>query len=198
MKVFIYLLALFFSNLVFAKTISPYSNTQNLIITKGTIIGVPDGDTLCIKTENNELKKVRMQGTDAPENDQLDGEWSGQQLRQISLNQEVTVYSGREDQYGRLLGYAEITPLIHDECTEQQNDKLQLNEYMLCKGGSWYYVRYENSFTPENKQLWTDANKKAKELKVGIWKSDDSLLIPPWEWRQTHKPEPIPCAEPTH
>lgn len=44
----------------------------NDTVTKGRIVSVPDGDTLCIQV-GKAYKKVRLHGIDAPENDQADG-----------------------------------------------------------------------------------------------------------------------------
>ena len=179
--------------LVFALLMSTGAHAQSLSVTNGQIVSIPDGDTLCIQTDANEFKKVRLHGIDAPENDQEDGEWAGAILREFALNTKVKVVSGPLDPYGRLLGTAEVNSSVTDECSNNKNGATELNEYMLCKGAAWYYKRFENTYSAEEKTRWINAYNKANAASIGIWKQDKSALTPPWNWRKDHQPSPVPC-----
>ena len=178
--------------LVFTLLLSTAVHAGGLSVTNGQIVSIPDGDTLCIQTETNEYKKVRLHGIDAPENDQDDGEWAGSILREFALNTKVKVVSGPLDPYGRLLGTAEVISTVSDECSNNKMGATELNEYMLCKGAAWYYKRFENTYSSEEKTRWIKAFNKAKNASVGIWKQAAGLT-PPWNWRKDHEPTPVPC-----
>lgn len=128
----------------------------------GKVVGVHDGDTLTLRTENKTLK-VRLSGIDTPELGQAFGNNAKQALSALAFGKSVTIKSSGEDRYGRTLGYI---------FTGDQN----INTMMVRMGMAWQYRRYDKTKERE------EAQKYARENKIGLWA--DKNPIPPWEWRQ--------------
>ena len=131
------------------------------------LTGVPrivDGDTLVIGST-----KVRLQGIDAPETDQIclnanGDDWTcGIEVR----NEHVTHVAGREircssngiDAYQRTLG----TCYLDDE---------DLNAWMVQEGWALAYVQYSKAYVHTEEDARTQLR--------GLWQG---AFIAPWDWR---------------
>ena len=62
---------------------------------------VIDGDTIYVLDSNNQRKKVRFWGIDAPELTQRDGAQSGRFLATLIGGQPITIKILETDRYGR-------------------------------------------------------------------------------------------------
>jgi endonuclease YncB( thermonuclease family) len=136
-----------------------------------TISGVPrvvDGDTVQIGET-----KIRLQGMDAPETDQLCLDANGQTWAcGIAARDELIKHSaGREwdcdlagtDRYGRSLG----------SCFVEGED---VNAWMVRQGWALAFVEYSHSY---------DADEvAARQAVVGLWRG---AFIAPWDWRHRNK-----------
>ncbi|MGI9459091.1 MAG: thermonuclease family protein [Pirellulales bacterium] len=69
----------------------------------GKVVGVHDGDTLTLRTEDETLK-VRLSGIDTPELGQPFGNNAKQALSGMAFGKSVTISSTGKDRYGRTLG----------------------------------------------------------------------------------------------
>jgi len=135
---------------------------------------VSDGDTVSVMV-GGRTEKVRLIGIDAPEMAQRPwGKRAKQHLEEIISASSWNVSLERDiverDKYGRLLGYI------------RTSDGRLINE-MLVRDG--YAVLY--TFPPNVKyvDLFTAAQREAREKKLGIW-SRNGLRQNPADFRRQH------------
>jgi micrococcal nuclease len=128
---------------------------------KGSITKVVDGDTYFFQTAN-ETFKVRMFGTDAPENNQPYSKESADFLKNYLNKDAVTKINGT-DRYGRRLGTLFI-------------DGQDINLLSVKNGCAWHFRRYSSD------KQYASAEEYARKNKLGLWKLDNP--VPPWNWRQ--------------
>lgn len=136
----------------------------------GSVVGIHDGDTITLLTEQKSTLKIRLAEIDAPETGQPYGKKSKERLSALIFNKPVKVISTEKDRYGRTIGYVYL-------------DDQDINKEMLQQGAAWVYTKY--SKTPAYKQ----AEKEAKEKAIGIWAPNETQPIPPWDWRRIKKQE---------
>jgi endonuclease YncB( thermonuclease family) len=127
-----------------------------------------DGDSL-----KRDKKRYRLQGIDAPELKQLcwidDQPWScgetaGDYLKSIQGREGLFCIKVDEDRYRR-----DIV-----KCSVQTKDGIKdVGSIMVEEGYALAYRQYSKEYIEEEK--------KAKDMKKGIWKS---RFIYPWEWRR--------------
>ena len=125
---------------------------------------VVDGDTIAIGSV-----RVRLEGIDAPEQDQTCGRaWFGtwkcgheatQHLIRLVRDRTVQCESRGTDAYGRLLGVCVTAGL-------------EINADMVRNGLAWAFVRYS--------QRYVEIEAEARAAKRGIWQG---TAIPAWQWR---------------
>jgi endonuclease YncB( thermonuclease family) len=135
------------------------------------VIGVPrivDGDTVQIGQT-----KIRLNGIDAPETDQLCLDAKGERWTcGITARDELISYSaGRPwtcqitgiDRYGRSLGSCAI-------------DNTDIQDWMVRTGWALSFKRYSHTYDAVETQ--------AKTAKAGLW---SGAFIAPWDWRSRNK-----------
>lgn len=125
-------------------------------VLKGKVVGVSDGDTITILDSAKEQHKIRLTGIDAPEKAQAFGQASKKVLSELVFNKEVEVLWVKHDRYQRILGKV----LLNDKdiCLEQ-----------VKRGMAWHYKKYQHEQSPEDRTKYSDAEKKARDAKVGLW-----------------------------
>jgi micrococcal nuclease len=126
------------------------------------VIGVTDGDTIVVFTENNEQIKIRLEGIDCPESHQDYGEKAKQATVDLCFGKLVKVQKTGQDQYGRMLAYV----YVGDIC---------INKQLLRLGLAWHYKQYN-----KEKDL-SEIESNARAAKVGVWSNPRSIA--PWDWR---------------
>lgn len=139
----------------------------NVAARAADVTGVPrvvDGDTLVIGTT-----KVRLEGIDAPETDQIcldakGGRWScgidaRDRLVAHIAGREIACTANGVDAYNRTLG----------TCRLANED---LNRWMVQEGLALAYVKYSSAYVR--------AEEDAREHQGGVWKG---AFIAPWDWR---------------
>ncbi len=157
MRTIILFFVLFFSGCV----------TQNKKIHTGLIgkvIGVTDGDTFKLLTEDKKQVKIRLYGIDCPEKKQDYGQVAKQKLSELIFNQYVTVEEKDSDRYGRKIA------IVYNESGDC------INEEMLKAGLAWHYKQYDGNAD------WARMEEQAKTAKLGIWSKHDAIA--PWLWRK--------------
>lgn len=127
------------------------------------VVGVTDGDTIVVLTEDKAQVKVRLEGIDCPEKGQPFGDRAKQATAGLCFNKTVRVEKTGLDRYGRTLAFV----YVGDTC---------LNEELLKQGMAWHFKRYNSDSTLANLE------NQARKMKVGLW--SDARAIPPWEWRK--------------
>jgi len=132
----------------------------------GKIVGITDGDTVELLTEDKTLIKVRVANIDCPEYKQPFSARAKQFTSNQVFDKQVELEYLKTDRYGRYI------------CNVIYDDSLNLSKELLKNGMAWHYVRYSN----DDMQLLED---KANKNKVGLWQ--DPNAIPPWEWRSNKR-----------
>ena len=131
----------------------------------GRVVGVTDGDTFTLLTENEKQLKVRVAEIDAPERGQAYGKKSHQALAGLVFKKEVTIDVQVIDKYGRLVG----RPIVGGR---------DISAEMLRLGAAWVYRTYCDD--PKMYEI----EKQAKEQQTGLWGMPEHERVPPWEWRR--------------
>ena len=99
------------------------ANAEMLV---GQVVGVSDGDTITLISEDKSQHKIRLAGIDAPEKAQAFGQASKQSLSEMVFKKEVTVLWTKRDRYQRLVGKVLMNDM--DVCLEQ-----------IKRGMAWHY-----------------------------------------------------------
>jgi endonuclease YncB( thermonuclease family) len=108
-------------------------------------------------------------GIDAPEKKQDFGAASKQALSNYIYQKEVTVEYKKKDRYQRILGKVILNK--QDICLA-----------MISDGMAWHYKDYEKEQSKTDRDLYSQAEVKAREAKRGLWQ--DSKAIKPSEFRR--------------
>jgi micrococcal nuclease len=127
----------------------------------GSIIRVIDGDTYVFQTEEGSFI-VRMQGTDAPENNQPFSKESADFLKEYLNKDAVTKINGT-DRYKRRLG----TLYVNGQ---------DINLLTIKNACAWHFKRYSSD------QQYAEAEEYARKNKIGLWRLPNP--VPPWNWRK--------------
>lgn len=138
----------------------------------GTVVSVADGDTITVLDARRQQHRIRLAGIDAPEKGQPYGQVSKQHLAELIFQQNVTVDWHKRDKYRRIVG--KVLLGNKDVCLEQ-----------LGAGLAWHYKKYESEQSPEDRQVYAEAEASARAGRVGLWR--DKGAIPPWEWRHRER-----------
>lgn len=145
--------------IVFAATIS--------VIT-GKVIGISDGDTIKILTEDKQELRIRLNGIDCPEKKQAFGTKAKEFTSDLVFGKNVKVISRGTDRYGRVLGEVIL------------EDGRSLNKELLKNGYAWWYEQYaKKEIDLKNLQ------EQARRDSIGLWK--DKEAIAPWEFRKASR-----------
>ena len=138
----------------------------------GRVVGVSDGDTITVLVDGHDSVKVRLVGIDAPEKAQPFGAVSKRNLSDHVFGKIVIVETTKKDRYGRVLGRVLVNGT--DVCLEQ-----------IRAGLAWHYKQYANEQPEGLRASYADAERKARQEKVGLWSFPNQ--IPPWEFRHPER-----------
>jgi endonuclease YncB( thermonuclease family) len=122
----------------------------------GTVVGVSDGDTITVLDADKTEHKIRLMGIDAPEKSQAFGSASKQALSNYIYQKEVTVDYKKLDKYKRIVGKVIL-------------DKQDICLAMISDGTAWHYKDYEKEQSKADRDLYSQAELKAREVKIGLW-----------------------------
>lgn len=143
----------------------PPDEPESAGVLTGRVIRVSDGDTLTLKTADDEIK-VRLYGLDAPEMMQARGRESKKFLSRLVRGQEVRVETAGRDQYGRALGRIFVGGRAVDQS-------------LVAAGQAWVYESYCRA--PHCREL-RRLQGEAQAGRLGLWRDKDPR--PPWLWRK--------------
>ena len=135
----------------------------------GTVVGVSDGDTITVLDADKTEHKIRLMGIDAPEKSQAFGSASKQALSNYIYQREVTVEYKKKDRYQRILGKVIL-------------DKQDICLAMISDGMAWHYKDYEKEQSKTDRDLYSQAEIKARSEKIGLWQ--DNKAIEPSAFRR--------------
>ena len=134
----------------------------------GKVVGITDGDTITVLDAGKTEHKVRLMGIDAPEKSQDFGNQSKQALSNYIYQKEVTVEYKKQDRYKRKVGKVILEG--KDICL-----------LMIQDGMAWHYKDYEKEQSKTDRDLYSQAEIKAREAKIGIWQATNPIA--PSEFR---------------
>jgi endonuclease YncB( thermonuclease family) len=138
----------------------------------GRIVGISDGDTVTLLTDEHRQYKVRLSGIDAPEKGQAFGARAKETLSRLVYDREVSVEWTKTDRYGRIVGKIE-------------RDGVDMNLEQLRKGSAWVYTQYLRELSPADRPLYLEAEQEARVRHAGLW--HDAHPEPPWQWRRERR-----------
>ena len=75
----------------------------------------------------------------------------------------------QRDHYGRVLGKILI-------------NGIDVNLEQIRRGMAWHYKAYKYDQSASDRQTYTEAERKARVMRQGLWIDSDPL--PPWVWRK--------------
>lgn len=136
----------------------------------GTVVTVLDGNTLEIRSDDNQKIKVFLYGIDCPELGQAFGDKAKIYLEKILLNQQVTVEFVTKDRIGNQ--YALVTTDMGDD---PRVDLLREGLAWTIEGTKISELEPYRSFAQQKKKgLWTDG----KPTPPWIFRREQSMLKP--------------------
>lgn len=136
---------------------------------QGQVIAVADGDTVTVLDADRQRHKIRLAGIDAPESRQAYGQRARFSLRDLLDGRQVQVSYDKTDRYGRLVGKIEL-------------EGRDINLEQLRRGLAWHYKKYEAEQSPEDRQLYAQAQEQAQAARLGLWRDPGAQA--PWDYRQ--------------
>jgi endonuclease YncB( thermonuclease family) len=128
----------------------------------GKVVGVSDGDTITVLDATKTEHKVRLMGIDAPEKSQDFGSQSKRALSNYIYQQEVTVEYKKVDKYKRKVG--KVIFEGKDICL-----------LMIELGMAWHYKDYEKEQSKTDRDLYSQAELKARSEKRGLWQTGNAI-----------------------
>jgi endonuclease YncB( thermonuclease family) len=131
----------------------------------GKVIGIADGDTFTLLTEQKEQKKIRLAEIDCPESGQPYGKRAKEILSQLIFSKEVRVVQTDLDHYGRIVARVYQGPT-------------DINAEMIRQGAAWVYREYARD------QTLYALEDEAKAAQTGLWSLPVAQQVPPWKWRR--------------
>jgi micrococcal nuclease len=131
-------------------------------IVNARVVNVIDGNTIEVKGEDNETRKIILAGIDSPELTQEYGDKAKKFLEKIALEKEVIIQITGKDRTGTPVGIITI---------EDKDPRME----MLKEGLAW---TSERNPLPDLETVRVKAQEKGK----GLWKQDNPT--PPWTYRR--------------
>ena len=128
----------------------------------GKVVGISDGDTIIVLDKGKAEHKVRLMGIDAPETKQDFGAVSKQALSNYIYQKEVTVDYKKHDKYQRIIGKVIL-------------DKQDICFLMIELGMAWHYKDYEKEQSKTYRDLYSQAELKARQAKIGLWQLSQAI-----------------------
>ena len=135
----------------------------------GRVIGITDGDTFTLLTDDFEQIKIRVAEIDAPERGQPYGSRSQDALSSLIFKKEVSIDVQVKDRYGRPVG----RPIVGDTDVTAEMVKI---------GAAWVYRTYSDD------EALYELERKAKAAGRGLWGLGEYEQVPPWDWRKGTRP----------
>ncbi|PUE07780.1 thermonuclease family protein [Limnohabitans sp. T6-20] len=144
---------------------------------QGRVVKVADGDTVTVLDGQRQQHVIRLGGIDAPEKTQPYGQKSKAHLSQAVFDQAVTVEFDKRDRYGRIVGKI----LIGEK---------DINLQQVQAGWAWHYKQYQREQRPEDRVIYEEAERQARQTHGGLWQGQGPTRPePPWEYRARLKSE---------
>jgi endonuclease YncB( thermonuclease family) len=85
----------------------------------------------------------------------------------------VRVEGDKKDRYGRIVGKVWVATPDCPSCAMT----LDAGRAQITMGRAWWFRRYANEQSPEDRKRYESAEREARVKKVGLWQ--DSTPVPP-------------------
>jgi len=131
---------------------------------KAKVVRVPDGDTLVVHADGEELL-LRLAGIDTPEKSQPYGPEAKAALTEQVLHKTIQFTELQRDRYGRVVALVKLGRTL-------------INEDLVAQGHAWVYQQYQVD------PAWLQLEEKARRARRGLWALPKAQREPPWEWRK--------------
>ncbi|MBU3724882.1 MAG: hypothetical protein FGM18_05135 [Burkholderiaceae bacterium] len=148
-----------------------------------TIAEIFDGDSFNLKARNGELVRVRIAGIDAPEKTQPYSNKAKESLAEILQSGEISLEPIKIDVYERWVANVSVA--------RQDAGLMQIQ-----RGYAWFFVRYKQDLTEEQRRRYADAERAARDQRRGLWAGIDAAARnpalapePPWKFRERARKE---------
>jgi endonuclease YncB( thermonuclease family) len=128
----------------------------------GKVVSITDGDTITVVDADKTEHKVRFIGIDAPEKKQDFGAASKQALSNYIYQKTVSVDYKKLDKYKRKVGKVIL-------------DNQDICLAMIRLGMAWHYKDYEKEQSKTDRDLYRQAELKARESQIGLWQSSNPI-----------------------
>lgn len=130
------------------------------------VVGITDGDSITILTDENEQVKIRLEGIDCPEPRQDFGNRAKQTTSELCFGKSVRIVKTGTDRYGRTLAHVYV-------------GEVSVGHELLRRGLAWHY----KSFSRDTELARLE--EQARQSGIGLWSHANP--VPPWEWRKTSR-----------
>lgn len=145
-------------------------------VVAGRIVGVSDGDTVTLLTDDLMQRRIRLRGIDAPEKAQAFGNRSKQALSALVFGRRVSVAYSKVDRYDRWVG--RITVGAGDSAVD-------VSRAMIAQGMAWHYAFYEREQPVGERVGDAEAEQTARIERRGLWR--DEGAVAPWDFRRADR-----------
>ena len=144
----------------------------------GKVLGVVDGDTLLLQSNDNLRQSVRIVGIDAPEPAQPYGREARDYLTRLVSSGDVRAECPKLDRRTSVVCkvWARPTDCAHCDRT------LDVGLAQISGGMAWWYRRYALELSAEDRARYESEEKTARENRRGLWAAKNP--VPPWDWRR--------------
>ena len=136
---------------------------------RGMVVGVTDGDTVSVLTEDFQNLNIRVAGIDAPEKAQPYGSRSKWSLSACAYGRLAEIEASKRDRYGRIVGKVVVSGV---DCGLRQIEA----------GLAWHYKAYAKEQSAQDRARYAQAEEEARERRLGLWVQEEPQA--PWEFRR--------------
>lgn len=161
-----------FTKILVVTLLSATSLVIHAEVLVGKVVGITDGDTITVLDADKTEHKVRLMGIDAPERSQDFGAASKQALSNYIYQKTVSVDYKKLDKYKRKVGKVIL-------------DNQDICLAMIEIGMAWHYKDYEKEQSKTDRDLYKQAELKARESRIGLWHKEGA--VKPSEFRSSGK-----------
>ena len=132
-----------------------------------TVERVIDGDTVLVRHQNGEIRKIRLFGIDCPEKGQPWGAEAAHEATRLAAGKEAEVTGLYLDRYGRTVALVSLP------------GGASLQRALLTSGMAWVDDRYCDRGECAG---WRLTEQEACRERRGLWSENNPN--PPWTWRK--------------
>jgi len=138
---------------------------------EGRVIEVADGDSLTVLSrEGASRHRVRLTGIAVPAKENPLWDRSRENLRRLAVGKFVRVDTSTIDGKGRLVGTVWILQNAKDCRIQPCREKVDASQVQLSSGLAWVDKDQSARHPPETQKVYADAERWAKDNKVGLWR----------------------------